>query len=60
MDADKPATTTDETLEGGLLGVIEDIPRRAHEDDSLEGGQAGIGEHCRIFSSLDCEPMPLA
>jgi hypothetical protein len=44
-------------LERALLGLVEDVARRGHEDDDVVLGEVGVGELRRVLGRVDREAV---
>jgi hypothetical protein len=60
MDADITVASADETLEGGLLLVVEHFACGAQKDDRFELRKVGVIEGSGVFSLFDVERILLA
>src|SRR6266446_1397365 len=57
VDAGEPAAGADEALEGGLLARVENVSRRAEEDDDPEPREFRHSEAAGVFRAVDAETM---
>ena len=57
MNAQVAAASSDEALEGTLLLVVEDVPRRVHEGDRLEARERVVAERRCVLALLDLDPV---